>query len=184
MPQGLYGRSRASALAAVDRKYHNDTLIVADLSNEPNYGEFLYQTFGPRVIGVHITRHGDGLNFARRLGQRRHAVYTLGRTQMIEQFHSLMASNMVRFVKGAESQRAYAQFTNLQCELRESGKVYSCLPGHQGDLMQHAGLGHEPSACAIMVHQRFRQSDCFAASSQVWLGRVHMNTPSGGWSTG
>jgi hypothetical protein len=135
LPQGLYGSTRASALAAVDRKYYNNTLIIADLSNEQSYGEFLYQTFGPRVIGLQITRHGDGLNFERRLvGNSIMQVYTIGRTQMIEQFHSLMASNMVRFVKGAESQRAFAQFTDLQLELRDSGKVYSCLPGHHDDL--------------------------------------------------
>ena len=34
LPQGLYGSPRASALAAVDRRYHSDALIVADLSND------------------------------------------------------------------------------------------------------------------------------------------------------
>ena len=61
LPQGLYGSPRASALAAVDRRYHNNALIVADLSNDPTYAEVLYETFGPRVIGLQISRHGDGI---------------------------------------------------------------------------------------------------------------------------
>ena len=34
LPQGLYGSPRASALATVDRRYNNNALIVADLSND------------------------------------------------------------------------------------------------------------------------------------------------------
>ena len=58
--------ARASALAAVDRRYHNNALIVADLSNDATYAEVLLETFGRRVIGVHISRHGDGMNVERR----------------------------------------------------------------------------------------------------------------------
>ena len=32
LPQGLFGSARASALAAIDRRHHNNALIVADLS--------------------------------------------------------------------------------------------------------------------------------------------------------
>lgn len=135
LPQGLYGSARASALAAVDRKYHNNTLIVADLTNEASYGEFLHQTFGPRVIGLQITRYGNGMEMERRpVGNGVMPVYTLGRSQMIDHFHSLMATNMVRLIKGPESQRAFEQFHNLQLEMRDTGKVYSCLPGHHDDL--------------------------------------------------
>jgi hypothetical protein len=56
LPQGLYGSPRASALAAIDRRYNHNALIVADLSYDPTYAEVLYETFGPRVIGLHITR--------------------------------------------------------------------------------------------------------------------------------
>ena len=38
-PTGLYGSSRASALASIDRQYQNNALIVADLSNDETYGE-------------------------------------------------------------------------------------------------------------------------------------------------
>ena len=62
LPQNLFGHARASALAAVDRRYHNNALIVADLSNDATYAEMLLETFGPRVIGMQISRHGDGMN--------------------------------------------------------------------------------------------------------------------------
>ena len=63
LPQGLYGSARASALAVVDRRYHSDAIIVADLSNDATYAEVLFDTFGPsRVIGMQISRHGDGMN--------------------------------------------------------------------------------------------------------------------------
>ena len=60
-PQGLYGSPRASALAAIDRRYNCNALIVADLSNDATYAEVLLETFGPRVIGVHIGPHGNGM---------------------------------------------------------------------------------------------------------------------------
>ena len=59
--QGLYGSARASELATIDRRYNSNALIVADLSNDPTYAEVLFETFGPRVIGLHISRSGDGM---------------------------------------------------------------------------------------------------------------------------
>ena len=64
--RGLYGSARASALASVDRRYNSNALIVADLSNDASYAEALLQTFGPRVIGLQISHHGDGMNPDRR----------------------------------------------------------------------------------------------------------------------
>ena len=61
LPQDLYGSMRASALAQVDARYDRNALIVADLSNDSSYGEQLLETFGPRVIGVHIGPRGDGM---------------------------------------------------------------------------------------------------------------------------
>ena len=66
LPQGLFGSARASALAAIDRRYDANALIVADLSYDPTYAEVLFETFGPRVIGLQISRHGDGMNPERR----------------------------------------------------------------------------------------------------------------------
>ncbi len=57
LPKGLYGSARASALAAIDRRYNNNALIVADLSNDATYAETLFDTFGSqRVIGLQIGR--------------------------------------------------------------------------------------------------------------------------------
>ena len=41
LPQGLYGSDLANALAAVDRPYNRNGLIVADLSNDATYAETL-----------------------------------------------------------------------------------------------------------------------------------------------
>jgi hypothetical protein len=62
LPQNQFGSARASALATVDRQYGCNGLIVADLSFDPTYAEVLYETFRERVIGLHITRGGDGMN--------------------------------------------------------------------------------------------------------------------------
>ena len=135
LPQGLYGSARASALAAVDHRYNNNALIVADLSNDASYAEQLHETFGQRVIGLHISRSGDGMTFERRrVGAGSLLVYTIGRTYLLERFHGELQSGQVRFVPGKESQRAYAQLAELETELRETGTVYKCLPGHQDDL--------------------------------------------------
>src|SRR6478736_3648261 len=66
LPQGLYGSARASALASIDRRYNSNALIIADLSNDATYGEVLFENFGARVIGVQISRYGDGMSFERR----------------------------------------------------------------------------------------------------------------------
>jgi hypothetical protein len=135
LPQGLFGSARAGALAKIDRHYLSNALIVADLSSEASYGEFLFETFGPRVIGIQISRYGDGINVERRpVGHGVMLVYQVGRTHLIEHFHSLMATNMVRMVKGPDSERAFAQLVNLQTELREGGTVYKTLPGQHDDL--------------------------------------------------
>jgi hypothetical protein len=66
LPQGLYGSQRASALAQIDACYDRNAMIIADLSNDTSYAEQLLETFGLRVIGLHISRHGDGTTAERR----------------------------------------------------------------------------------------------------------------------
>jgi hypothetical protein len=135
LPQGLYGSARASALAAVDRRYHGDALIVADLSNDATYAEVLYETFGPRVIGLQISRHGDGMQAERRpVKHGAMLFYTIGRTYLIEFYHTELQSNQVRIVDGPMSRLAYQQLEGLETEYRESGVVYSCPPGQHDDL--------------------------------------------------
>ena len=121
-------------LAAVDRRHHHNALIVADLSNDATYAEVLLQTFGQRVIGLQISRHGDGMNAEWRPVRHGHLpVYTIGRTYLIELFHTELQSDLVRFAEGPLRQ-AYDQLANLELEYRDSGAVYTCPPGKHDDL--------------------------------------------------
>jgi hypothetical protein len=135
LPQGLYGSARASALAVIDRRYHSDAIIVADLSSDPTYAEPLLKNFGPRVIGLQISRHGDGMNAERRpVGDRSMLIYTVGRSHLLELYHSELQSGQVRIVDTPTTRRAYEQLMALEIETRESGIVYTCPPGHHDDL--------------------------------------------------
>jgi hypothetical protein len=136
LPQGLYGSARASALAIVDRRYHSDAIIVADLSNDATYAEVLFDTFGPaRVIGMQISRHGDGTTAERRpVKHSAMLIYTVGRSYLLELYHSELQSGQIRIVDGPTTRRAYEQLMALETEIRESGIVYTCPPGHHDDL--------------------------------------------------
>ena len=61
-------------------------------------------------------------------------VYTVGRSHLIELFHSELQSDLVRMVDDANSRRAYEQLMNLETEFRDSGIIYKCLPGQHDDL--------------------------------------------------
>ena len=135
LPQGLFGSARASALAAVDRRYQGNALIVADLSNDASYAEVLHETFGPRVIGLQISRHGNGLEAERRpVKGGAMLFYTIGRAYLLELFHAELQSNQVRIVDGPMSRLAHQQLVGLETEYRESGVVYSCPQGQHDDL--------------------------------------------------
>jgi hypothetical protein len=135
LPQGLFGSARASALAVVDRRNYSNALIVADLSFDPTYAEVLYETFGKRVIGLQIGRHGDGSTFERRpVTGGMMPVYTVGRTYLLELLHRELQSDQVRFADGPATRRAYEQLANLELELRETGMIYTCPVGLHDDL--------------------------------------------------
>jgi hypothetical protein len=135
LPQGLFGSERASALATVDRRNDSNALIIADLSFDPTYLEVLFETFGPRVIGLQISRHGDGMNAERRQVKGGSVpVYGIGRSYLLELFHTELRSNLVRFAVGPATRRAYEQLANLELEFRDSGMVYSCPVGLHDDL--------------------------------------------------
>ena len=135
LPQGLYGSPRASALATIDRYYNSNALIIADLSNDDTYAEVLFETFGVRVIGLRISRHGDGMTAERRpVKHSAMLFYTVSRTYLIELYLAALQSDLVRLVDGPMSKRAYEQLMGLETELRESGLVYSCPPGQLDDL--------------------------------------------------
>jgi hypothetical protein len=135
LPQNLYGNMLASALAAVDARHHRNALIVADLSSDPTYAEVLFDTFGPRVIGLHISRFGDGTTFEwRSVKHGGLPVYTIGRTHLLDLLLSELRSEQVRFADEPTMRRAYDQLFNLEVEYRESGMVYTCPAGHHDDL--------------------------------------------------
>jgi hypothetical protein len=95
----------------------------------------LHEAFGPRVIGLQITRDGDGMDFERRpVRGAVMSVYTIGRTYLLELLQSEMQSDLVRFVDDPMSRQAYQQLANLETEVRETGIVYKCLPGEHDDL--------------------------------------------------
>jgi hypothetical protein len=135
LPQNLYGSALASALAGVDAYHGRNALIVADLSSDPTYAEVLYETFGPRVIGVHITRHGNGKTFEpRQVKGGWVPVYPIGRTDLLDLLLSEFRSHQVRFADEPTMRRAYDQLANLEVECRESGVVYTCPVGRHDDL--------------------------------------------------
>jgi hypothetical protein len=136
LPQGLYGAARADALAVIDRRYDSDALIIVDVSNDESYAEVLFDMFGgTRLIGLHITRSGDGMNWARRpVKHGSFLVYTIGRTHLLEKLQTALLSDQVKFVDGPMSRRAYEQLVALETEMRESGTVYRCPSGQHDDL--------------------------------------------------
>ena len=92
--QGLYGSTRANELATVDRRYDGKTLIIADLSNDATYAEPLFERLGRRLIGVRISRHGDGMTpewWPVKNGGV--WVYTIGRTYLLDLLHTQLRND-------------------------------------------------------------------------------------------
>jgi hypothetical protein len=163
LPQDQFGRARASALATIDRRLHSNALIVADLSFDPTYADILHETFGPRVIGLQISRAGEGMNTEWRPVEAGHLpVYTIGRTRLLELFLNELRSDRVRFADGAIMHRAYEQLASLELEYRETGKVYTCPTGHHDDL----GI-----SCAMLAWAARHPH------SKVWLRNLQANRP-------
>jgi hypothetical protein len=137
LPQNLFGSDRANALARIDGRCNHHALIVADLSNDASYAEILLQTFGRRVVGIHISRYGDGLE-----AERRHTkygsllVYKVGRTFLLELLHREFHSDLVRLGGSADICRGYEQLANLEVDYPEGG-----LTIYQSGVGQHDDLG-------------------------------------------
>jgi hypothetical protein len=135
LPQNLSGSARANALASIDRRYHGNAMIVADVSTDESYAEILVETFGERVIGLHITRFGDGMKFETRSCRRgRLFVYTIGRTHLLDLLQNEFQSNSIRLADDPMIRKAFAQLTELEVEYREGGVVYGCAAGKHDDL--------------------------------------------------
>jgi hypothetical protein len=135
LPQGLYGSPRAHEVAQIDIAYDNNTLLITDFSNDPTYAEPLHKLFGPRLIGLQITRHGDGTEAVRRpVNGKAMLTYNVGRSYLLELFHSLLDSGQIRFPDNEMMRRAFAQLHALEPEYRETGAVYRCPEGQHDDL--------------------------------------------------
>ena len=109
-------------MAEVDRRHHNNALIIADVSNDITSGEVLQETFGQRMIGLHISRYGDGMNASCQPVRQGHLlVYTIGRTYLLELLQTELQNDVVRVADGPLMRRAYEQLANLETEYRDSG---------------------------------------------------------------
>jgi hypothetical protein len=136
LPLNLFGSDRANALARIDQIYDHSCLIVVDLSNDASYAEIGMQTFGRRVVGLHIGPHGDGMEAERRSTKFGSLwVYKVGRTFLLEQLHTQLTSDLVRLGPSADIRRAYEQLANLAVEFPEGGHtIYRCPVGQHDDL--------------------------------------------------
>ena len=119
----------------MDRRYYSNALIVADLSNDASYAEDLSNTFSCRVVGLHITRHGNGMDFERRqVPGGVILVYSIGRTTLIENYLAEMERGDMRIVNNEMSRRAYQQLAELEVVDKDTGRFYNCLSGRHDDL--------------------------------------------------
>jgi hypothetical protein len=141
LPHGLYGSARAAEVLAVDRRLGGNNLIIADLSNDASYGEVLFERFGARLIGLQITRSGDGMICKRwRVKNDYFRVYTIGRTYLLDLLHRTMCDDKLRILHSAVAMQAFEQLMMLEIEPRETGIVYECLSGRHDDLATSLGM--------------------------------------------
>ena len=135
LPQGKYGRTLANELAEVDRRFHCSALIVADVSRDDSYAEILYEIFGRRLIGLHISRHGEGSQqIMREVQNGAIPIFTIGRTYLFDLLLSEFQANQVRLSQDADLRRGFDQLTKLEIEYKQTGKVYVCPVGQHDDL--------------------------------------------------
>jgi terminase large subunit-like protein len=132
---GLYGTARANEVAAIDRGLGSPNLLIADLSNDATYAEPLFDLFGRRLIGVQITRSGDGMSVEyRQVKGGLIPVYNVGRTYLLDLLHTYLRDDKIRILHNPAALRAYEQLMMLEVQLREGGIVYHCPPGQHDDL--------------------------------------------------
>ena len=135
LPLGLSGLTSVDVLASIDRRLCSKALIIVDVTNNDGYGEMLFERFGQRVIGMHITRHGDGLSGEwRRVKNGQYRVYTIGRTHLFDLLLRAMDNDKVRILDGPNARRAFEQLMSLEVVIRETGLFYDCPPGRHDDL--------------------------------------------------
>jgi hypothetical protein len=135
LPQGYFGHQLANALVEVDARYQQNAVIVPDLSNDASYAEVLFETFGKRVVGVHIGAAGDGTTIETRMVKNGYVrVYRLGRTFLLNGLLQKFRAGQIRLIDGAMARRAYEQLNALEFERTEDRVRYICPPGQHDDL--------------------------------------------------
>jgi len=81
-------------------------LIVADLSYDPTYAEVLHQTFGSRVIGLQISRHGrwhGRVSGGRQVKHGSVPVYNNWQDVICSNcFHTELQADQIRLAEGPE----------------------------------------------------------------------------------
>jgi hypothetical protein len=136
LPLNLYGSARANALAMIDQQYRNQSLIIADISNDLTYAEVLFNRLGMRVIGVQIGHSGDGLTLEPLQIDAKHAIfrYKMGRAHLFNLLLRELHEDKIRLLPGEESLRAYGQLMRLQVEYKQAGLRFLCPSGQHDDL--------------------------------------------------
>jgi hypothetical protein len=81
--------------------------------------------------------------------------YTVGRSYLLELYHSELQSYQVRIVDGPTTRRAYGQLMALETEIR---------------------VGGTPSAFELVGQHRFVRAQAAQAASKIWLGSLHVST--------
>ena len=176
LPLGLYGSGRADALAMVDRRFGSRSIIVVDVSNDATYAEVMYDRFGARVIGLHITNHGDGMDFEwRQVKHSRILVYKIGRSYLFDLLLREFQNEVVRMCPGQASLRAYEQLMNLEIEYKQSGITYGCPSGQHDDLAISCAMlawatqhPHLPRWCWALQGPPPARAKRFAPSALGW----------------
>jgi hypothetical protein len=68
----------------------------------------MFRRFGPRFIGVHITRSGDGMTFEHwQVKNGNVRVYTVSRTQLFDILHGAFHADQVRIADSPPARLAY-----------------------------------------------------------------------------
>jgi hypothetical protein len=130
LPQGLIGHDRAEALAQFERRCISKPLIIEDASNDRTCAELLCERIGPRVIGLHISRSGDGKDADWwPVKNGRMLVYTIGRTYLLDSLRAAFDADQIRLIDNPASRLAYKQLAELEVELRNTGRLYTCPRG-------------------------------------------------------
>ncbi len=175
LPQRLSGNTRADALSMIDRRNPN-ALITADLTFDPSYADMLFERFGDRVIGLHITSSGDTIDNweHRQLKRGQILVYRVSRTYLLDLLLREMQNGTVRILQGEHSNRAYEQLMRLEIEFTQNRTVYKCPAGHHDDLAMSCAMlvwaaqhPHLPSWCRTL-ERRVRRSTQPTISPLAW----------------